>query len=285
MANRTTVKSNILTKNVPTVTNEILTDMLNADMADNLVFREDVVVAQSSSVTNITLDFTGKDRIDVTRTGGAITFTVSNLADGDVKYILVNKSPSTHIGFVNVLDKTPLNTVVNEASLVLYQLFRKGSNIFAWAVYDTITAKIATMDATEANHYNTVQGQVTALNSGVSSHTTQIASHTATLATHTNILTNHSTLITELQEMNPTYQTTHRINFSGWNASAGGFSIIHGVNAAKIEQWEVYLRNGTSEYFNFRNTITLFSTYFRLSNGDLTAYTNLNGWIIFKVIP
>ena len=90
MANRQTAKSNIVTKNVPTVTNAILTDMLNSELADNIVFGEDVAVVQNSSVSNITVDFTGKDRIDLTRTGGSLNITVAGMGDGETKYLLIS---------------------------------------------------------------------------------------------------------------------------------------------------------------------------------------------------
>jgi len=139
MPNRTTVKSNIVTKNVPSVTNAILTDMLNAEIADNIKFLEDVAVTQVSTVTNITVDFTGKDRIDLTRTGGPLNITVSGLGDGQQVYLLVTKTVGRQISFINVTDVTPVPLNINSLSVVLYEIVRKSSLYYARAYVNTIT--------------------------------------------------------------------------------------------------------------------------------------------------
>jgi hypothetical protein len=133
MANRTTVKSNIVTKNVPTVTNAILTDMLNADMNDNVRFREDVAVTQVSAVSNITVDFSGKDRVDLTRTGGSLNITLSNVGDGEEKFLLITKTAGQAVTFVGVTDVTPVAADVTALALVLYEIVRKGIYYFAKA--------------------------------------------------------------------------------------------------------------------------------------------------------
>lgn len=133
MANRTSVKSNIVTKNVPTVTNAILTDMLNADMNDNLKFREDVAVSQSSGVSNINLDFTGKDRIDLTRTGGSLNLTASGIGDGETVFLLITKTVGQAITWTNVTDVTPVKENVTALSIVIYEIVRKASYYFARA--------------------------------------------------------------------------------------------------------------------------------------------------------
>lgn len=133
MANRTTVKSNIVSKNVPSVTNTILTDMLNADMNDNIVFKEDVAVVQSSSTSNITCDFTGKDRINLTRTGGSLNITLSGIGDGQTVHLLITKTTGQAITWVGVTDVTPVVADVTALSTVLYEVVRKGSNYYARA--------------------------------------------------------------------------------------------------------------------------------------------------------
>lgn len=132
--NRTTVKANVISKNVPSVTNAVLTDMLNNDFADSIKFREDVAVSQTSSTTNITLDFSGKDRIDLTRTGGPLNISVSNLDDGDEKFILITKTSGQTVAFTGVTDITPVKENADALALVLYEITRKGSNYFvkAW---------------------------------------------------------------------------------------------------------------------------------------------------------
>lgn len=138
MANRTTVKNNIVTQNVPTVTNAILTNMLNTELADNLKFREDVAVSQSSGVTNITVNFTGRDRVDLTRTGGALNITVSGIADGEEVDLLITKTAGQPVTFVGITDITPIKENVTAVNLVLYSIRRKGANYYAKAWVETV---------------------------------------------------------------------------------------------------------------------------------------------------
>lgn len=138
MANRTTVKSNIITKNVPSVSNVILTDMLNAELADNLKFKEDVAVIQASAVSNIVCDFAGKDRIDLTRTGGSLNISVANIGDGDTVFIVVNKTAGQAVTFTGVTDITNVKTYADALTTVLYEIVRKGNNYFAWAWVETV---------------------------------------------------------------------------------------------------------------------------------------------------
>ena len=63
MSNRKTVKINIAGLNVPTVTNARMGQMLVDNIANNVVFREDVSVTQTSAVSNITVDFTDKAHV------------------------------------------------------------------------------------------------------------------------------------------------------------------------------------------------------------------------------
>jgi len=154
MSNRTTVKSNIVAQNVPTVTNAILTGMLNTELADNVRFREDVAVIQNSSITSITVDFTGKDRVDLTRTGGALSISVSGIGDGEEKYLLITKTAGQAVTFVGVTDVTPVPANVNALGTVVYQIVRKDSNYLCKAWVDTISSEViglqSNIDAEEA---------------------------------------------------------------------------------------------------------------------------------------
>lgn len=168
MSNRTTAKSNIITKNVPTVTNAIMTDMLNNELAENVVFREDVAVVQSSGSSNITVDFTGKDRVDLTRTGGSLNITLSGISDGEIKYLLVAKTAGQAVTFVGVTDVTPIKANANALSLVLYEIVRKSSFYFAKAwvenvktATDTIEGVLETATQAESNALGAVDKTVT----------------------------------------------------------------------------------------------------------------------------
>lgn len=136
--NRSTAKSSIQSLNVPSVTNAELNTMLQNYLADNIKFYADEAFTQASSTTNINLDFTGKDRIDLTRTGGALNITLSGLSDGDQKYILITKTGGQTISFANATDITPAQQNTDSLSTVLYEVIRKGSNYFAWAYVETV---------------------------------------------------------------------------------------------------------------------------------------------------
>lgn len=134
MANRTTVKSNIQTLNVPSVSNADLEDMLNDNICDNVVFKEDVAVIQNSSSSNINCDFTGKDRINLTRTGGSLIITVSGIEDGQTAWLLVTKTAGQVISWVGVTDITPVIDNVTAQGTVIYMIVRKGNNYRALAL-------------------------------------------------------------------------------------------------------------------------------------------------------
>lgn len=145
MADRVTAKSNIATINVPSVTNAELNTILQNEICDNVVFKEDTAVAQVSSVSTIALDFTAKDRINLTRTGGSLAISVSGIADGQTVYVLITKTAGQAITFSGVTDITPNIPKVTELATVLYQIIRKGANYFAIAFVKTI------ISATETN--------------------------------------------------------------------------------------------------------------------------------------
>lgn len=134
MANRTSFKSSVTTKIQPLMTTLIHRDVLNNDLADSVVFGEDVAVVQNSGATNITVDFTGKDRVDLTRTGGALNITLSGIGDGERKFLLITKTIGQEITFVGVTDITPIKANVTAESIVLYEIVRKSSYYFckAW---------------------------------------------------------------------------------------------------------------------------------------------------------
>jgi hypothetical protein len=189
MANRSTVKSNIIAQNVPTVTNAILTGMLNTELADNIRFREDVAVIQSAAASNITVDFTGKDRVDLTRTGGSLNLTLNNIGDGETKFLLITKTSGQAVTFVGVTDITPIKANANALSLVLYEVVRKGTNYFAKAWVENVKTASETIEgvlevgtAAECNALSVINKIVTPGRIPVSSTTQRGVIETATTA-------------------------------------------------------------------------------------------------------
>jgi hypothetical protein len=140
MANRTTVKNNIVAQNVPTVTNAILTGMLNTELADNVKFREDVANSFSMNPGSVNLLYNGLDRMDIIASGGNVTITLPNgqLFDGETKYLLLTKTSGATVTWIGVTDITPIKANADSLSLVLYEIVRKGTNYFAKAWVENV---------------------------------------------------------------------------------------------------------------------------------------------------
>lgn len=168
MANRNAVKGAIVTKNVPTVTNAILTDMLNAEMNDNLRFREDYASSQTVTtpdpITGVVLDFTGIDRIDLTRTGGNTVLSVSGMGDGEEKYLRFVKSAGSTVAWTGVTDITGDQTNVTAAGVVVYQIIRKGTTYLTQAFVAPVIASLTNTGVTRyADNSEVLAGTETAL--------------------------------------------------------------------------------------------------------------------------
>lgn len=156
--NRQSFTSNVTTKIQPLVTTAIHREVLINDLAPSIVFGQDVAIPQSSSISNITVDFTGKDRVDLTRTGGSLNITVTGLDDGETKFLLITKTAGQAVTWVGVTDVTPVKQNANALNLVLYEIVRKSSYYFAKAwvenvksATETIEGVLETATAAEAN--------------------------------------------------------------------------------------------------------------------------------------
>jgi len=161
MSDRKTAKSNIDTLNVPSVTNAVLGEILKDEICDNVVFKEEVSETQRSEVPLITLDFTTKDRIELTRLGGSLSITVSNIGDGQEVSLLIFKTSGQTVSFVGVTDMTPVLADVTALDRVLYFIKRVGSYYYAKA---WVSIGAATTTRTGVLRVGT-QGQHNALSS------------------------------------------------------------------------------------------------------------------------
>lgn len=150
--NRTTVKANITTLNVPSVSNADLNTMLKDYLSDNLVFGADVVDTISSTSTSVTLDWDLKDRIDLSRQSGVGNFNITNnnISDGEVKYLLISKQNGDTISFTDATDITPVTANVDSQTTVLYEIVRKGTNYYAraWLDFANIASETEAKTAT-----------------------------------------------------------------------------------------------------------------------------------------
>jgi hypothetical protein len=144
--NRQSFTSNVTTKIQPLVTTAIHRDVLINDLAASVVFGQDVALPQTATATNITVDFTGKDRVDLTRTGGALNITLSGIDDGETKFLLITKTAGQAVTFVGVTDVTPIKANANALNLVLYEIVRKSSSYFAKAWVENVKTATETIE-------------------------------------------------------------------------------------------------------------------------------------------
>lgn len=134
MANRNTVKANVVTKNVPTVTNAILTDILNTEMNDNIRFKEDYATAITATGGGATLDYSVYDRIDLTNLGSDTGLVVTGMNDGEEKWLVLNKTVGTKVNWFGVTNIDGSQEKIDAASKVVFQIFRKGSLYYSKAL-------------------------------------------------------------------------------------------------------------------------------------------------------
>lgn len=148
--NRTSYKSAINTAlpSASAITAAELRDALNDTLGNNIRFRLDVTDTQVEvgASGTATVDFSGYDRIDLDITGnsaptGTFDVTITNLEDGDVKYLLVDKTgKSQYITFTGATDFTPDPVAFESTSIVLYELAKKGTSVYAMAFNVTTAA-------------------------------------------------------------------------------------------------------------------------------------------------
>ena len=138
-SNRTTVKTNVNNKIVPVMITETHREVLNADFADNIVFREDVVSSTYSGSNPVNVCFSGRDRANLVVTGTInVAMTLTGLDDGDVKFILLTKTANKTVTFLNANDLTPIQDYITAASKVLYRITSKNGTYYAEALKQTI---------------------------------------------------------------------------------------------------------------------------------------------------
>ena len=302
MANRTTVKSNVNTKIVPVMVTSVHRDVLNNDFADNLVFREDVAIVQSSSVSNITVDFTDRDRIDLTRTGGSLNITVSGLDDGDRKFLLITKTSGQVITWVGVTDVTPMVDNVDDLSTVLYEIVRKSSNYYAKAY--AVTSEIASV--AECNALSDETKVVTPGRIPISSTTQrgvlEIATQSETAAGTSN---NQAVSPFGLEYITDGLRTKI-IDIGDWNMDTDASTTVsHGLADFKnIREMQAIVRDdfdlnrydlgGMSSVFNIDGGITSANstqvTLRRRASGqfDNTSFDSSSynrGWLVIRYLP
>ena len=135
--NRTEIKSQVTTKIVPKVTNTVHIDLLNNDVIDNIVVREDIVATETPIGSNVTVDFSDKDlAIITTAVNLTVSISAANIANGDsAKYIQITKGLGDTVTFSDATDITPdPENVDDNMTLVVYQVVRKNAITYVNAI-------------------------------------------------------------------------------------------------------------------------------------------------------
>lgn len=100
-------------------------NMLNVEMMDNLKFRLDVSVNQSTTSSIVRLNYTDIDRINLTTTESELSIITTELEDGDEKWLYISKPTGCVISFVNEIDISPITDYNDAATILVYWIIRK----------------------------------------------------------------------------------------------------------------------------------------------------------------
>ena len=96
------------------------------EILDSVLLNRDVsnTIAVSGAATDV--DFSGYDTI-IVNTAQSTALTISNLVDGEFKYLIINKSAANAITFANATDISYDLTYNNTLILLIYKIISKGS--------------------------------------------------------------------------------------------------------------------------------------------------------------
>ena len=131
--NRTEITSDVNTKLVPSITASIHRTVLNENLAASAVLKKDVITTLAASGGSGTVDFASTDTKVITGITQNYVITVTNIENGEVCYLEVNKQLGNTITFAGgLLDQTISKNYVN-ASLnkVVYKIYNKNGVVYA----------------------------------------------------------------------------------------------------------------------------------------------------------
>ena len=135
--NITEMKAAIDADLVATVDLSILNPTLKTDIINDLVPRKDRI-ANGGTGTGGALDFEDYETIYYTTTGSA-TFSFSNLADGDTRYLYITKTAGHTLSFTAATNITAYQTNIDiNATVVTYEIKNKNSVVTVKALYQDI---------------------------------------------------------------------------------------------------------------------------------------------------
>lgn len=104
------------------------------------VLKSDVILINSSPLSFIEADFKESDTISLDNVTSDVTISVSNLINGQIGYISVEKDTGNSIYFDSpVVDMTPSPDYVNfQLDRVIYSVYKKNNTIYAIALTKTL---------------------------------------------------------------------------------------------------------------------------------------------------
>jgi hypothetical protein len=149
------MKSAVTASIVPTVTNATHRTLLNDEIIPSLVPRKDRLGVFSAISGAQTCNFSIFELVTATLSGN-VTFSFSNLENGDVRHLFItSKSPTHTVSFSGATDETPARTYINTvATAVLYEIRNKNNTVFVKAINNTILiANILDMIASNTYKY------------------------------------------------------------------------------------------------------------------------------------
>lgn len=158
--NRDEAGNQVDAKIVPTVTNAIHRDLLKEDILNSIVFRKDVIKTIPANTQQLTeLDYSDCDLIYCDISGyGIVDFNISGLADGDLKYLKVEKTISDGVNWNQNISNVSENSwyLMEKATTIYYQIYKKTGIIFVKAINRSIyEARITDFDNDIAYTYIT----------------------------------------------------------------------------------------------------------------------------------
>ena len=128
-------------------------DSLDPNFAASVVFRKDVAAADTAGSGSKTLDFQDVDYISCSQSSSPTSYTLSNIQQGEIKFLRITKSATFDVTFANATDvsvrTTHINTSVTE---VVYRITNKNASLYVEAI--SVSNSIANIQADLTTDWN-----------------------------------------------------------------------------------------------------------------------------------
>jgi len=132
--NRTELISAVNAQIVPTVTTAIHRALLNNELIDSMVTRKDVILSETATTGNVTVNFSNKDLATISAPDN-LTVGFTNIENGDVKYVAITKIAGKTISFASTNDISVRKSfIIASAGLIIYRIECKNNIINACSI-------------------------------------------------------------------------------------------------------------------------------------------------------